>query len=147
MEDEHKNQEKFKFFDVTADVGFRAYGKTLDESFENAALALFEVMTDTSKIKPQVEKKFNIEAEDECALLYDWLSEFLVALDVEYLMFSKFEVKIKKMNSQYSLKGIAWGEEFNPGRHESRDEVKAVTYHLMDIKKENGYRVQVILDI
>jgi len=147
LDNEYKNQEKFEFFDVTADVGFRAYGKTLEEAFENAVLALFEVMTDTAKVKPQVEKKINIEAEDECALLYDWLSEFLLLFDVEYLVFSKFEVKIKKKENQYYLKGIAWGEEFNPGRHESRDEVKAVTYHLMDVKKENGYMVQVILDI
>lgn len=147
MENEYRYQKKFEFFDVTADVGFRAYGKTLDDAFENAALALFEVMTDTSKIKPQVEKKISIEAEDEYALLYDWLSEFLFILDVEYFMFSKFEVKIKEKDSQYSLEGMAWGDEFNPKRHESRDEVKAVTYHLMDIKKDKGYVVQVILDI
>lgn len=48
---------KFEFFDVTADVGYRAYGRTMDEAFENAALALFEVMTDTTNIKPLMEKK------------------------------------------------------------------------------------------
>jgi SHS2 domain-containing protein len=142
------NNKKFEFFDVTADVGYRAYGKTLDEAFENAVLAMFEVMTDTSKIKPKVERKIEVESEDECALLYDWLSEFLILLDVDYLVFSKFEVKIKKNEGGFSLEGTAWGEEFNPEIHESRAEVKAVTYHLMDVKHENGkYMVQVILDI
>nr|WP_286244374.1 archease [Methanobacterium ferruginis] len=38
------------------------------------------------------------------------------------------------------------GEEFNQATHEVRDEVKAVTFHLMEIEKENGCMVQVILD-
>ncbi len=138
---------RFEFFEVTADVGYKAYGKTLNESFENAALAMFEVMTDTSKIEPKLERKIEVESEDECALLYDWLSEFLVMLDADYLIFSKFEVKIEKNDNGLSLNGTAWGEEFNPDIHESRAEVKAVTYHLMDVKKNDGYMVQVILDI
>ena len=138
---------KFEFFEVTADVGYKAYGKTLEEAFENAALAMFEVITDTSKIEPEIERKIEVESEDECALLYDWLSEFLVLLDVDYLVFSKFEVKIEKKEDGFSLKGTAWGEEFDPEIHESRAEVKAVTYHLMDVKQDNGVIVQVILDI
>ena len=138
---------KFEFFEVTADVGYKAYGKTLEEAFGNAALAMFEVITDTSKIEPEIERKIEVESEDECALLYDWLSEFLLLLDVDYLVFSKFEVKIEKKEEGFSLKGTAWGEEFNPEIHESRAEVKAVTYHLMDVKQDNGVMVQVILDI
>ena len=138
---------KFEFFEVTADVGYKAYGKTLEESFENAALAMFEVITDTSKIDPKIERKIEVESEDECALLYDWLSEFLVLLDVDFMVFSKFEVKITKQGDGFSLKGTAWGEEFNREIHESRAEVKAVTYHLMDVKHDEGVMVQVILDI
>lgn len=138
---------KFEFFEVTADVGYKAYGKTLEEAFENAALAMFEVITDTSKIEHEIERKIEVESEDECALLYDWLSEFLVLLDVDYLIFSKFEVKIEKKEDGFSLKGTAWGEEFDSEIHESRAEVKAVTYHLMNVKRDNGVMVQVILDI
>jgi len=138
---------KFEFFDVTADVGYKAYGDTLEEAFENAALAMFEVVTDTSKVESKVERKIEVESEDECALLYDWLSEFLVLLDVDFLVFSKFKVKIEKRDDGLYLEGTVWGDEFNPDIHESRAEVKAVTYHLMDIKKDNRYMVQVILDI
>ncbi len=138
---------KFEFFDVTADVGYRAYGGSLEEVFENAALAMFEVITDTTKVKPKIKKKIYVESEDEYALLYDWLTELLVIYDSEYLVFSEFEVRIRKKNGEYSLNGTVWGEEFDPDIHESRDEVKAVTYHMMDVKKKDGYMVQVILDI
>ena len=144
---EKQYQKKFEFFDVTADAGIKAYGNTLEETFENAALAMFEVITDTNAIKPEIKREIQVESEDEYALLYDWLSEFLVILDSEFLVFSKFDVKIEKNGEEYVLNGTAWGEEFNPEKHESRAEVKAVTYHLMDIKKDNGYMVQVIVDI
>lgn len=141
-----KSQKKFEFFDVTADVGIHAYGKTLEESFENAALAMFEVMTDTSRINPSTRKYIEIESEDTSALLYDWLSELIFLHDSENLIFSRFEIHISKSGDTYLLNGSVQGEAFNPHKHESREDVKAVTYHLMDIIEENGFMLQVILD-
>lgn len=138
---------KFEFFDVTADVGYRAYGKTLEEAFENAALAMFEVMTDTSKINQLIEKKVEIESEDTFALLYDWLDELIFLHDSENLIFSRFKIEItKKSQDVYLLQGSVGGEAFDSNKHESREDVKAVTYHMMDIKEEDGFILRVILD-
>jgi SHS2 domain-containing protein len=139
---------KFEFFDVTADVGFRSCGKDMDEAFQNAALATFEVMTDTSKIKPTVKREILIEAEDEKALLYDWLSELLFIHDYEGLVFSRFAVTTRQKDPEtFILQGEIWGEKFNKASHEVRDEVKAVTFHLMEInKEEDKCTLQVILD-
>ena len=145
--DKKENITKFEFFDVTADVGFRAYGTSLDESFQNAALAMFEVMTDTTHINPQIKRNITLESEDLQALLYDWLSELLFIHDYESLVFSQFNVKITKTaDGSLTLHAEIEGDEFNQAIHEVRDEVKAVTFHLMEIKKENGFMVQVILD-
>ncbi len=142
-----KIQKKFEFFEVMADVGIHSYGKTLEEAFENAALAMFEVMTDTTTIEPTIHKKIVIESEDLLALLYDWLDELIFLHDSEFLVFNTFHVEIQKMSEDlYHLKGTALGEAFKPEKHESREDVKAVTYHLMDIKDKNGYIVKVILD-
>ena len=143
---------KFEFFDVTADVGYKAYGNSLANAFENAAIAMFEVITDTSTVKPLIKKQIRLEAEDECAILYDWLSELLFVHDTEYLVFSKFDIKIdSKLDGdieRYILDASAFGEEFDPSKHERRSEVKAVTFHMMDIKIENlNIILQVILDI
>lgn len=147
MQDSPKNP-SFEFFDVTADIGYHAWGKTLDEAFQNAAMALFEVITDTSLLKKLIKKEITLEAEDEKALLYDWLAELIFLHDAEFLVFSSFKVNISGNKEEgYLLEAEAWGEEFQPSRHESRDEVKAVTYHLMEILKENGYMLQVILDV
>ncbi|MGC9517058.1 MAG: archease [Methanomicrobiales archaeon] len=139
---------KFEFFDVTADIGFKAYGKSLDNAFENAGLAMFNVITDTSQIKPSTKKEIEIISEDKYALLFDWLTELLILHDSEYLVFSKFNVKIKKgEKGKVHLTAQIWGDEFDPNIHEVKNEVKAVTYHLMEIKKNKKYLLQVILDI
>ncbi|HTX61871.1 MAG TPA: archease [Methanobacterium sp.] len=138
---------KYEFFDVTADVGFRAYGNTMEEAFENAALATFEVITDTTKIRPSIKREVHITSEDPCALLYDWLDEMIFLHDSEFLIFNRFKLEITKKEGEYVLKGDVWGESFNQDIHEIREDVKAVTYHLMDVKEENGFTLRVILDI
>ncbi len=138
---------KFEFFDVTADIGIRAYGRSLNESFQNVALAMFEVMTDTEHINSVVKRTISLESEDQSALLYDWLSELIFIHDYEDLVFRDFKVEItRKDQGTYTLHAEMGGEEFKQSIHEVRDEVKAVTFHLMEIKNENGFMVQVILD-
>ena len=62
---------KFEFLEHTADVYIRALGKTMEEAYENAALAMFEVMTDTDKTMQMQEETLVVEAEDQYALLYN----------------------------------------------------------------------------
>lgn len=144
----NQNRNSFEFFDVTADIGFRAYGVDINEVFENAAMAMFEVMTETSKVNPLAKREISMESEDEEGMLYDWLSELLFLHDYEGLVFSKFRVNISQESpDKFNLQAEVWGDTFNPSLHEIRDEVKAVTFHLMEIKKEDGCKVQVILDI
>jgi len=138
----------FEFLEHTADVYIAAYGKTLEECFQNAALALFEVMTDTGKVQPTYEEEFVVEGEDTYALLYSWLEQLLVNFETTGRLYSVFKVEIAKTKEGYTLRGNASGEPFNPTKHPQRTGVKAVTYHQMAIGKEKG-RVfaKFILDI
>jgi SHS2 domain-containing protein len=140
---------RFEWVEHPSDIGFRAYGRNLAEAFENAALALFEVMVDTSKVEPREEVKVELEAEDEKALLYDWLERFLYLHDVDELVMSKFKVEeLKRLKSGFKIRAKAWGEKFDPKKHESKVAIKAVTYHMMEIKREKGEcSVQAVVDI
>ena len=139
---------RFEFLDHTADVLIRAYGSTLEEAFANAALAVFEVITDTSRVEPRKSVDVEIEAEDLEQLLYRWIDELIFYHDSEGLVFSRFEVKIVRENSSYKLTGRAWGEVFDPSRHEHRTVVKAMTYAQMEIGKvDNVNYVQFVVDI
>jgi len=137
---------KYEFFDHTADIGIKAYGRDLNEAFENAALAVFEVMTDTSKIEPKESREIEVDGMDLENLLYRWIESLLVYYDSELLLFGKFKVKIDLENLR--LNAIAWGEKFNPDKHERRTVVKAMTYHEMSIVKTvNGYELTFVVDI
>ena len=137
---------KFEFVDITtADIAFIAYGKTLDELFANAALAMFEVMVDTKQIEQKVEKEVKVNGNDLESLMFNWLNEFLVFVDSENLVFSKFEVKVDEKNLELEAK--CYGEKINPEKHEVKAEVKAATYHQMEIKKNESWKARVILDI
>ena len=137
---------KFEFVDITtADTAFLAYGKDLNELFENAALAMFEVMINTEQIKPKVEKKIKVTGNDLQSLMFNWLNNLLLFVDSENLAFSYFKVKIDE--KKFTLNVICKGEKINPKKHETRTAIKACTYHQMKIEKNGTWKARVILDI
>jgi SHS2 domain-containing protein len=142
-------EKKFEFLEHTADVYVAAYGKDLAEAFENAALAMFEVMTDVDKVKAKVEDYAEIKAEDEYALLYTWLEDLLIKFEIKEMLYSKFNVlNIEKTANGFRLKAKIFGEKFNPNKHVQKVGVKAVTYHRMEIIKEREkVTLRFILDI
>lgn len=140
---------RFEFVDITtADVAFVAYGKYLNELFANAALAMFEVMIDTKQVKPKVKRRVEVKAEDLQSLMFSWLNELLVFADGENLVFSKFDVKVDE--KKFNLAAICIGEKMDPRKHELKTNVKAATYHRLEVKKDEKteiWHAQVILDI
>jgi len=140
---------RFKFLEHTADAYIAAYGNTLEEAFENAALATFEVMTDIKKVKPRIEDNVEVEAHDEYALLYSWLEELLIKFETTNNLYSSFKVSpIERTPSGLRLRAKIWGEPLNPEKHLQKVGVKAVTYHQMEIvKRPKIVTVKFILDI
>jgi SHS2 domain-containing protein len=140
---------KFEFLEHTADVYIRAHGKTMEEAYENAALAMFEVMTDTDKIAQMQEETLEVEAEDQYALLYNWLEALLVKFETENMLYSKFQItNWEETDETFKFKAKIWGEKFDPQKHPQRVGVKAVTYHRMVIIRERDRVVlEFILDI
>lgn len=144
-----KNKKRFEFLEHTADAYVAAYGRNLEEAFENAALAMFEVMTEVDKIKQTSEGYVEVEAPDEQALLYRWLEALLVKFEVEGMLFSKFKTQsLVKMEKGLKLQAKIWGEKYDSAKHLQKVGVKAVTYHRMEIIHEQGLvTLKFILDI
>lgn len=140
---------RFEFLEHTADAYVASYGKTLEEAFENAAYATFEVMTEAEKIEPKIEENVEVKGYDEKALLYSWLEALLVKFDTTGRLYSRFKIdKIEKTKGGYQLKAKIWGEVFNPQKHLQKVGIKAVTYHRMEIIKEpKQVTLRFILDI
>jgi SHS2 domain-containing protein len=139
----------FEFLEHTADIYIAAYGRDTAEAFENAARAMFEVMTDIKNVKPQVKDSVEIAACDEYALLYSWLEALLVKFELNEMFYSKFKIlNLNQTSDGFGLKAEIWGEKFNSEKHVQKVGVKAVTYHRMEIVKTPGRVVlKFILDI
>ncbi|HLC37266.1 MAG TPA: archease [Candidatus Nanoarchaeia archaeon] len=137
---------KFKFLEHTADAKMQAFGATLEEAFSNAALGMFNVMVDTSKIKQVKKHLFTIKSENEESLLYDFLEHLLFLIDSEdFLLSEVLELTIIR-NKVLTLVARVIGD--NHTNQEVHSYIKAVTYSEMFIKKEKGkYVIQVVFDI
>ncbi len=140
---------KYEFLEHTSDVYVAAYGRDLKEAYENAALAMFQTMTELGDIKSETMVKINVEGDDEESLLYNWLEKLLLEFEVGGLLLMRFKVnKLERQNGKFRLSAEAYGEPYNPVKHISKVAIKAVTYHGMEIKKEKDRAiVKVLFDI
>ena len=136
---------KYDFFDHTADLGLRVYGSSLAELFENAGFALFDVLTGTARVKPRQTLRFRLRRDNVEELLVEWLGSLLYEFDTAGLLLSRFSVE---HIDGWSLAASAGGEPFQAGVHELKTAVKAVTYHGLSIRHDNGlWLATVVIDV
>jgi len=114
------------------DAEIEAYGKNLDEAFENAGRAVESLMVDLDSIRAIEARELELQAKDLGSLLYQWVESLISLQDSDGLLFSKLKCKIvKNPNGSYNLLGRLTGEKFNPERHEQKTAIKAPTFHEM----------------
>ena len=142
-----EREHKIKYIEHPSDVGFEVYGTTLEELFANAAIACYGFMTDIEEIEETEERAIEIESEDLYSLMFDWLDELLFLFESESLVFKKFDLKVDVSGDGTSISGRCRGGKFDPYRHESGIIIKAVTYNMMEIKKNELWHARVVLDV
>ena len=135
---------RYKFLTHTADMKFQAFGKNIEEMFENSALAMFNSMYNR-KVKEKRTSKIKAKGKDFESLLYNFLEEFLVLFDGEQFFLSKVsKIKINKKN--FTLEAEVVGDD--AGNYKINIDVKAITYHEMFVKQKKGQWVcQVVMDV
>jgi len=139
--------EKYIYLPHTADAKFRAFGKSLEEAFANAAYAMTDVITDHKKVSNTIKKKIHVTSEDEKSLLYDFLEQFLILLDTEKFILSKIINITIRQKKKLSLVAEFSGDN-HPGYYETKTTIKAVTYQEMEVIQEKGrVTLQVVVDI
>ncbi|XP_076172454.1 protein archease [Ptiloglossa arizonensis] len=141
---------KYEYLDHTADVQLHAWGDTLEEAFEQCAVAMFGYMTDLEWV--QMTQVYNVDAEghDMESLLFHFLDELLFMFSAEPFIVAK-KVKITNFDREnFKISATAIGEEFMIGKHTQNAEVKAITYSAMQIldrPQSDRPEVFVIVDI
>jgi SHS2 domain-containing protein len=138
------NRAKFEYFDVTADIGVKVWGVTINDIFENTAIAVTSLMLDPLKIGKKIVKEVFIEGNDLSSLLINWITELLIIRDSEGILFTSFEVDVSKDGKSLNAKN--YGDYFVGNNLEM--DIKAITYSLFKLEKIDGhYFLQFVLDI
>jgi SHS2 domain-containing protein len=123
----------YEFIDHTADIIARATGDTLEQAFESAAAALFEVITGRATgMAGSEELRFEVESIDLEGLLVGFLSELIVIHEVRGLVLNDFKVTLE---SDTKMSASCRGEKFDPEKHGEGTPVKGVSYHMIEVKR------------
>jgi SHS2 domain-containing protein len=125
-------------------VGIVAHGRDLPSLFANAALGMFALMVDLEGVQERQERRIEVAARDLEGLMVRWLTELLYHLDAHEMLFSRFEVLTV---DDTHLEARAFGEPIDRERHNLHFGVKAVTRHMLEVARENGYRATILFDI
>ena len=138
-------EKKFEIIEHPADVGFIAYGKTLGELLENAALAMMSLAGELDGIEERERREILASGVDNEALLFDWLAEILAVADADGLALRRAEVTHV---GEGKAQGAVYGERFDKARHRAGTYIKAVTYHQLSVRKTGeGWKATVYLDV
>jgi SHS2 domain-containing protein len=144
---------RFEILEHPADVGFLAFGATLEELFANAALALLSLGCELAAVEEREQREMEASGTDLDALLFSWLAEILAIADAEQLVFRRVEVTElappdHNTRTPGRIRGVAHGEKFDKLRHRAGTYIKAVTYHQLRVEQTSeGWRAQVYLDV
>lgn len=141
----NNDKRRFEIIDHTADIAIKAYGATMKELFENAALGMFNIIADLEGIKSSAEIYLKVEAPDAEELLVDWLEDLLYNFYTKNIIFSEFDI-IQLTDTALSAK--AKGRFIGENRNRLKAEIKAATRHgLKILKKDEKYETEIVFDV
>jgi len=128
-----------------ADMGIRGFGASMEEAFEQAAMALTAIITDLKKVKPRQKVEIICQEQDNELLFVGWLNALLYEMATRHMLFSRFELKIDDGH----LSAKAWGQELDVEKHKPVVEVKAATYADLKVEqdKKGNWLAQCVVDV
>ena len=114
-----------------ADVGVRGRGRTLEQAFEQAALALTGVLTNAD-IENQTAVEVECDAPDVEVLLVEWLNAIIYEMAVRNMIFGAFKVTLSGLH----LRATMWGEPVDQTKHMPACEPKGATFTSLRVAQE-----------
>lgn len=136
----------FELLDHPSEIGFRATGKTIEEAFEHAGQALFQVMTDIDALGRETTVAFTVESENLESLLFDFVDELIFIAESKNIVLRDFDITLETFPGTYKIEGTGYGEEIRDGMR--LQDVKAPTYSDMRVEdRADKWVLEMYLDI
>jgi len=142
----------FRFLEdiALADSAFEAGGDSPSELFAAAARAVIETLADPRTVAPALTKEVTRHDPSVDTLLFDWLSDIVFLKDAEGLVFHHAACVVSQdgPDGPWHLKGTLTGAPIDPAHHDLRADIKAITKHRYEVRKDDGtWSATVVMDI
>jgi len=135
----------YTLIDHTADVGIRVEAGMMESLFSSAAEALFDQITDREKLVGDQKVPLSATGSDLPDLMVNWLREVLYLWNGRSLLVKN--VGIQSI-SHRSITTVASCDSYHPHHHTILTEIKAVTYHQIEVgRSPSGWHAQIIFDV
>lgn len=140
-----KKRMAWEHFSHGADIGVRGSGESIEEAFEQAALALTAVVGEISRVEQRQSVEVHCEAPDVELLFVSWLNAIIYEMAVRRMLFSAFRVVI----SGGTVRGTLQGELADPERHQIGVEVKGATVTELKVRRgpDGRWVAQCVVDV
>lgn len=145
MENPLTRKVRYELIDHTADFGIQVRGLQAADLFENAALALFDLIAEAGRPQKIHTRRVRIAGNDWEDLMVNWLGELLYLWAGEGRLVR--EVTVESVHEREIAASVDC-EMYSPERHVLKNEIKAVTYHQIQVVDTGeGWEARVILDV
>ena len=136
----------YKSLEHATDAIFEVNAPNLEEAFVAAARSVIETILDASTIEEKEEKTLTVAGKDIRYLLYNWLEELIILTITDGFATKTITVNIEK-NSEYKISAKLRGEKIDIKKHHFKVEIKAPTFHDMEIRQDGVVYMRYLLDL
>ena len=135
-----------QYLEHATDAFIQVTAPNLTDAFTLAGQSVVDITLDRKTIEEKEQRTLNVSGKDLRYLLLNWLEEVNYQLITEGFAIARFSLEISK-NSTYELKSIIFGEPINLQKHHFKVEIKAPTFHMMEIKQNGQVTMRFLLDL
>jgi len=135
-----------QYLEHTTDAFILVTAPSLTDAFTLAGQSVVDTTLDKKTIEEKEQRTLKVSGKDLRYLLFNWLEEVNYQLITEGFAIARFSLDISK-NSTYELKSTIFGEPIDLKKHHFKVEIKAPTFHMMEIKQNNQVTMRFLLDL
>ena len=136
----------YKLLDHVTDAIIEVKASDLNEAFKVAGQAVTDITLDSRSVTEKEERIISVSGENLDYLLLNWLEAVIYQLITEGFAIARISSKVSK-NSEYSIEATVYGEPIDLKKHGFKVEIKAPTFHEMEIDESDGVRLKFLLDL
>ena len=136
----------YKLLDHTTDAVIEVTASDLAEAFTIAGNSVIETTLDSNTVEEKEERVIKVNGKDLRYLLYNWLEAVIYQLITDGFAIKRIELDLKK-NEEYEISAKSYGEPIDLKKHNFKVEIKAPTFHEMEISEKNEVKMKFLLDL